>query len=153
MIPSMRDEHGARVQSMQMQEDFGKQGGAGGRAGDWICPSCNNINFSSRKTCRKCPATALGAERIGLKPGDWVCPGCGDLVFATKNKCKLCNTKKPPPDAPPGYVAKPTGGDVNWTCHKCNAKQSYANSKCQVCGEPREREGAQVATHMAVMNV
>jgi hypothetical protein len=33
----------------------GKGGGAKEvRAGDWMCPSCNNHNFASRTECRRC---------------------------------------------------------------------------------------------------
>merc|ERR1712217_146954 len=63
------------------------------RAGDWECPNCKKVNFSSRTECMACgtprPADQM---RLGMKPGDWVCTSCGDLVFASKDNCKMCGT-------------------------------------------------------------
>merc|ERR1719506_1460206 len=123
-----------RRPSQQMADDFTKQGGAGGRPGDWICPQCNNINFASRKTCKKCPSTAVGAERIGLKQGDWICPQCGDLVFASRSKCKMCDTKKPANAEQTAKPHKPTSFTDTWSCPNCSAKQNTNYTTCQVCG-------------------
>lgn len=65
------------------------------KPGDWRCPKCQNVNFSSRDTCKMCDAPRGQAQRLGMKPGDWICPRCGDLVFASKFQCKLCGTPKP----------------------------------------------------------
>lgn len=67
----------------------------GGRPGDWICPNCSNVNFSSRDKCNKCGSGGRGPERLGMKKGDWICPSCGDLVFASKSNCKMCGSAKP----------------------------------------------------------
>lgn len=114
-----------------------------GRPGDWICPACKNINFSSRKICHndKCKGTAAGAERIGLKPGDWICPTCGDLVFASKSKCKMCQTPK---QVGVGEIHTPVplglpGGD--WTCPACGDHQFARNSECRLCKTPRPLTG------------
>merc|ERR1712136_284410 len=37
----------------------------GGRPGDWICPNCSNVNFSSRDKCNKCGSGGRGPERLG----------------------------------------------------------------------------------------
>lgn len=136
-----------------------------GRPGDWICPACKNINFSSRKICHndKCKGTAQGAERIGLKPGDWICPNCGDLVFASKSKCKMCHTPKmvggepapAPPMQPGGDWLCPACGDhqfaknmecrlcrterpiPDWTCANCGDTQTGKNANCRQCGDPQ----------------
>merc|ERR1712039_1062166 len=68
---------------------------SGGKPGDWVCPSCGNVNFSNRDKCNKCDTPRGNQKRLGMKPGDWICPNCGDLVFATKNNCKMCGTPKP----------------------------------------------------------
>mmetsp|Transcript_26245 Transcript_26245/g.74653 ORF Transcript_26245/g.74653 Transcript_26245/m.74653 type:complete len:230 (+) Transcript_26245:67-756(+) len=80
----------------------GKGGGGGGgggtesKPGDWICPSCQNVNFSNRDTCNRCGSGGRDTQtRIGMRPGDWICPGCGDLVFASKHACKMCGTGRP----------------------------------------------------------
>lgn len=69
--------------------------GPEGKPGDWICPGCGNINFSSRDKCNKCGSGGRGQERLGMKKGDWICPSCGDLVFASRSACKMCSTPKP----------------------------------------------------------
>jgi hypothetical protein len=64
-------------------------------AGDWICPSCSNLNFQWRDACKQCAtpkpeqATLVGADGEvvdpGLqpgqvaKPGDWKCGSCGNV--------------------------------------------------------------------------
>merc|ERR1712129_315810 len=65
------------------------------KPGDWVCPNCNNVNFSHRDKCNKCGTPSKGQARLGMKPGDWICPKCGDLVFASKSQCKMCQTPKP----------------------------------------------------------
>jgi len=65
------------------------------RPGDWICPGCQNVNFSHRNQCGKCGTSSQGQQRVGMRPGDWICPSCGDLVFASKSACKMCQTPKP----------------------------------------------------------
>ena len=42
-------------------EPEGGGGGGGGsgkqyqpRAGDWVCPTCSNVNFASRQACNQC---------------------------------------------------------------------------------------------------
>jgi len=74
-------------------------GDAGGapqaKPGDWVCPSCSNVNFSNRDTCNRCGSGGRdNQQRLGMRPGDWICPGCGDLVFASKSACKMCGTAK-----------------------------------------------------------
>lgn len=120
-----------------------------GRPGDWICASCHNVNFASRKVCHndKCKASPAGAERIGLKPGDWICPTCGDLVFASKAACKMCKTPKQAPK--PGEEASGgKGGDGksgqtygksgDWTCSKCGDYQYARNTHCRLCNNPKD---------------
>lgn len=70
--------------------------GLAGRPGDWACPACNMMNFSSRTTCKQCDfARPVDRIRMGQKPGDWICQKCGDLVFASKVACKMCGSAKP----------------------------------------------------------
>mmetsp|Transcript_48548 Transcript_48548/g.104024 ORF Transcript_48548/g.104024 Transcript_48548/m.104024 type:complete len:230 (+) Transcript_48548:104-793(+) len=96
--------------------DWGGKGGgggdlpSGGKPGDWICPSCSNVNFSNRDSCNKCGEPRGNQKRLGMKPGDWICPNCGDLVFATKNQCKMCGQPKPEDLGGGGGYAAVTGG-------------------------------------------
>merc|ERR1719230_1783134 len=65
------------------------------REGDWTCPACNNLNYSSRKVCNKCggpkppPAGGKGKE------GDWMCPNCDNHNFASRSQCNKCGMPKP----------------------------------------------------------
>jgi len=58
------------------------------KKGDWICPSCQNANFSRNAVCRKCGtqkvAPALGNVEnpsVTFKPGDWQGEACKEHIF------------------------------------------------------------------------
>lgn len=95
-----------------------KGGGKGfkARPGDWNCTSCQNLNFSSRTSCKQC---GLGRPqdqiRESMKPGDWICPGCGDLVFSSRDACKMCKT------------LKSTAGPEHFLLGQAKEKQGTAN--------------------------
>jgi uncharacterized OB-fold protein len=85
--------------------------GKGGRPGDWICPDCGDLVFSSRDKCNKCGKNKpVELARIGMKVGDWMCPGCGDLVFASKGACSMCGTTKPADGISSGGLKLPGRG-------------------------------------------
>lgn len=87
-------------------------GAAGRRAGDWDCPNCGDIVYSTRNECRKCKTSkpehlgpivsnpnfskpingGLGPSR---RAGDWDCPSCGDVQYASRTECRKCRTAKP----------------------------------------------------------
>jgi len=99
------------------------------RPGDWICPSCNDLQFARNASCRRCgqmnpssggfgqqqimamPCSGGGAGGYGvsgyggagaeleLRPGDWICPRCNDHVFARNSACRRCSTPRPATDA------------------------------------------------------
>lgn len=93
---------------------FKGKGGAA-RAGDWICPSCKNNNFSWRTTCKQCnisrPVSAAVVDRDeeGGPPrrpprdpsthpdsvNDWPCPKCGFRNFSKREFCHDCKFPKP----------------------------------------------------------
>jgi len=110
------------------------------RAGDWICPSCNDLQFARNASCRRCghrnpnsgdagqqdqlggvsysassercEAPSFGSPAAGLemRPGDWVCPRCNDHVFAKNSACRRCGTPRPTTNGY-GYGQQPvTGG-------------------------------------------
>jgi len=97
------------------------------RPGDWHCPVCSDLNFASRKVCRKCQAPSplaikgvVGGDKFGteqwgwgaqpkdtaraveVRPGDWYCPGCEDLNFASRKVCRKCGTGNPSFSGPKG---------------------------------------------------
>jgi len=79
------------------------------RPGDWECPRCGNINFSSRT---KCNGTLDGEACLLRKPkfeeygvamvkrpdmkreGDWCCYRCGNINFKIREECNKCGLVK-----------------------------------------------------------
>jgi len=81
------------------------------RLGDWICPDCNETNFSSRDKCFRCnidrPANIkrvkAGEYQSRRRPRqyrrnehDWECPACAFSNWASRDACFKCNRAKPP---------------------------------------------------------
>jgi hypothetical protein len=79
--------------------------------GDWSCPNCNELCFSSRSECKKCKACkpmfinkstmdSLKSLRMAPEPpilariGDWKCLKCNMVLYATKIVCK-CGEERP----------------------------------------------------------
>ncbi|KMZ63059.1 hypothetical protein ZOSMA_42G00980 [Zostera marina] len=99
-IPALSDNNGSRK----------RRGGPDGLSeGDWICPLCDNINFSFRTNCnmKKCnaprpttiPATNLRSRDSTETPeGSWTCNECGNLNYPFRTTCnrKGCENEKPP---------------------------------------------------------
>jgi len=105
---------GQMSQMMNMMTKMvGAQGGGGGgggggkgmKAGDWMCPGCNDLQFARNTECRKCGTANPGSGGggggggvpggKGMKAGDWMCPGCNDLQFARNTECRKCGTANP----------------------------------------------------------
>ncbi|XP_077235335.1 ranBP2-type zinc finger protein At1g67325-like isoform X2 [Tasmannia lanceolata] len=84
-----------------------RRGGPDGLSeGDWICPKCDNVNFSFRTTCNmKCgtarPTTdsngLSGNKDSGSPEGSWTCDKCGNLNYPFRTVCnrKGCGKEKP----------------------------------------------------------
>jgi len=74
---------------------------------DWICESCENLNFSARRECKRCskPRPALprfASTRLSKNPWtnrdvkkDWRCPSCDNVNFAGRDKCNRCARPQP----------------------------------------------------------
>jgi inhibitor of KinA sporulation pathway (predicted exonuclease) len=67
------------------------------KPGDWLCPSCDCVNFADRDRCFDCgirrPAAGTSPP-VALKHGDWLCPACGEHNFARRNNCFKCGAVK-----------------------------------------------------------
>lgn len=79
------------------------------RPGDWDCPRCGNLNFSSRTKCNgtvegeACELARPEFETYGValvkrndikKPGDWNCFRCGNINFKIREECNKCKLPK-----------------------------------------------------------
>lgn len=131
------------------------------QAGDWYCPSCNDLQFARNTACRRCgaapPTTDVdqgGAHAMtkggsGLRPGDWICPRCNDHVFARNDACRRCSTPRPGSEADVksggGGSSMGLGGvDVkpgDWYCPACKDLQFARNAQCRMCGTARPEDG------------
>jgi predicted RNA-binding Zn-ribbon protein involved in translation (DUF1610 family) len=112
--------------------------------GDWVCPSCGDLQFARNKVCRKCqtpnPDPNAG-EFVGTftpGPGDWTCPNCSDLNFARNGSCRKCGTPNPDPNA---VAACPTAAG-DWSCPNCHDLNFGRNAACRKCGTPNPNPGA-----------
>lgn len=70
------------------------------KKGDFICLTCEHLNFGFRPSCMKCGAdrpdgrTKKGHSVDGVGE-DWKCPACSSRVFAPRTHCFVCNTEMP----------------------------------------------------------
>jgi len=129
--------------SVQLSESVDVRQGATMK-GDWVCPSCGDLQFARNKVCRKCqtpnPDPNAG-EFVGTftqGPGDWNCPSCGDLNFARNGSCRKCSTPNPDPNA---VAACPTAAG-DWSCPGCQDLNFGRNAACRKCGTPNPNPGA-----------
>ncbi len=84
---------------------------------DWICESCENLNFSARRECKRCskprPARPRYAQtKLSKNPWahrdvtrDWRCPACDNVNYAGRDRCNRCARPQP---AHVSYVHQPT---------------------------------------------
>lgn len=78
-------------------------------AGDWMCGTCQYINFKKRELCQRCgvskyggqvDATAYGystnTNRTEVLAGDWYCQAmnCRSHNYASRTSCFKCGTEK-----------------------------------------------------------
>mmetsp|Transcript_59300 Transcript_59300/g.165569 ORF Transcript_59300/g.165569 Transcript_59300/m.165569 type:complete len:292 (+) Transcript_59300:66-941(+) len=86
---------------------YERKGGSGGgrsdverepRSGDWVCPACQNINYSDRAFCnmRKCGVARTLTE--------WRCPECGNMNFPDRMSCNMRKCGAARPDIDPKAV-------------------------------------------------
>jgi len=63
------------------------------RPGDWVCPACQNHNYSSRENCNKCQRPKAAPQNY--REGDWICAGCQNHNYASRDACNKCQSPKP----------------------------------------------------------
>ena len=83
---------------------------------DWVCASCNNINFSWRTECNSCGKSKQGnvkeykssfrdnnrsdnrrdrSRQENHGRNDWECPSCNNINFSFRTECNQCGKPKP----------------------------------------------------------
>jgi len=109
---------------------YGGHMGGNRRPGDWDCPNCGKMVFSSKSECFSCGTKKPAGMHDNRRPGDWDCPDCGKMVFASKSECFSCGAKKPL-----GLKDNRRPGD--WDCPSCGKLVFGTRSECFSCGAPK----------------
>lgn len=98
-------------------------------AEDWVCSTCQHVNFNWRKKCQRCKEPFVVVSRVrtcatgprvrNVRPGDWFCDAglCRAHNFANRQFCFKCGVIKSVPSfgASVGYhnpVFPPVSFDV-----------------------------------------
>lgn len=74
-------------------------------SGDWMCGSCQHLNFKKRDSCQRCrfpkfggdpDISSYGINRPEALPGDWYCNAmnCGAHNYASRTNCYRCGALK-----------------------------------------------------------
>ncbi|KAG8069597.1 hypothetical protein GUJ93_ZPchr0006g46438 [Zizania palustris] len=139
------------------------------KPGDWICKSCEHLNFSRRDFCQRCRAPRQDLQlgdghvtggvltSLDIRPGDWYC-NCGYHNFASRASCFKCGAIVK--DLPAGQGgAGIADGDFargrdssairagwkagDWICTRpgCNVHNFASRIECYRCNAPREAAG------------
>ncbi|XP_042424506.1 zinc finger Ran-binding domain-containing protein 2-like [Zingiber officinale] len=142
-------------------------GGMSRKPGDWVCRSCEYVNFCRRDSCQRCGEHKLGAERLDytsiggswdVKPGDWYCSACRVHNYANRPSCFKCGASK---DDSASAIASSWGfrcdtasGAANcssswksgdWICSRlgCNEHNYARRMECFRCNAPRSDCGSE----------
>lgn len=116
------------------------------KPGDWMCPACNEHNFSSRNKCYKCYLPKNKTPATGnreMKPGDWKCAGCNEHNFASRTNCFKCGSNKnwvsSANPSPSTHKTSPTANPrYDWTCRSCHRFNFRTRDNCFKCGRVKE---------------
>ncbi|KAA8523035.1 hypothetical protein F0562_009458 [Nyssa sinensis] len=136
------------------------------REGDWMCSSCQHLNFKKRDSCQRCQCpkfgsgtdmSSYGINRTEVLAGDWYCTAmnCGAHNYASRSSCYRCGAAK---DDYCGYgsgimgsggygydgSALPGWKSGDWICSRLGcAVHNYASRmECYKCRTPRDFGGA-----------
>ncbi|KAL8105821.1 hypothetical protein AgCh_029570 [Apium graveolens] len=120
------------------------------KQGDWICPTCNFLNFARNIKCLRCDRLdkerlqKLGKDEdhLPLKKGDWICETCNFFNFAKNTRCYHCKEKPPPRKINPG----------EWECESCNYINFRKNMACLKCDHRRPKASNSFATSTLTNN-
>ncbi|XP_026380609.1 uncharacterized protein LOC113275346 [Papaver somniferum] len=107
------------------------------KKGDWICPTCNFMNFAKNAKCLRCEGfsqqrlkrSAEDQDHPPSKRGDWLCGKCNLLNFAKNTRCFQCKEKPSNRHLGPG----------EWECESCNYVNFRKNMACINCDWKRPK--------------
>ncbi|MAR46622.1 MAG: hypothetical protein CMA41_02315 [Euryarchaeota archaeon] len=110
-----RDERSHRRNDRSFERRDNRRGGDSQKE-DWVCASCNNVNFSWRTECNSCGKGKDGnvkeykssfrdndrSNNRRERPrqenhgrNDWECPSCNNNNFSFRTECNRCGKPKP----------------------------------------------------------
>ncbi|KAJ6848774.1 zinc finger protein VAR3, chloroplastic [Iris pallida] len=113
------------------------------KKGDWLCPSCNFLNFARNVRCLKCEEDGPKRVNFGgaeMKLGDWICPRCEYMNYARNKNCFRCKEVRPKRHLNPG----------EWECPSCDFLNFRGNKVCKKCNHdgPEADMGSQSDDHV-----
>ncbi|XP_059638004.1 RNA-binding protein involved in heterochromatin assembly dri1-like [Cornus florida] len=132
------------------------------REGDWMCNSCQHMNFKKRDTCQRCQCpkfgggtnVSYGVNRPEVLAGDWYCNAmnCGAHNYASRTSCYRCAAAKNDYCAYGGGMmasgAYAYGGSADipgwktgdWICNNlgCGLHNYASRMECYKCKKPRD---------------
>ncbi|XP_052181069.1 uncharacterized protein LOC127794178 isoform X2 [Diospyros lotus] len=132
------------------------------RQGDWVCSSCQHINFKKRDSCQRCSCSKFGGgtdvSSYGLNrteplAGDWYCNAmnCGAHNYASRTICYRCGATKDdysgfgggmlaPGGHPSDATVLPGWKSGDWICTRygCGVHNYASRAECFRCGSTRD---------------
>ena len=161
---------GSRTKCMTCDDFKSKSKTLTKKPGDWTCPSCQELNFATRNTCRKCsvaridvntntnpninPTTITDPPKpTTMKPGDWICCVCQKMNFASRSVCMSCSKPKAGLENSLNVDIPPKIGD--WRCTACNSTEWNfgSRSNCRTCGAAKVTQPANLQMQQSYSQV
>lgn len=130
--------------------------------GDWMCSSCQHLNFKKRETCQRCRYPKFGGgsdmspytiAKNEILAGDWYCNAinCGAHNYASRPSCYRCGNVK---NEYCNYIgsmmdatacmydnsALPGWKSGDWVCNRlgCGGHNYASKMECFKCRTPRD---------------
>uniref|UniRef100_A0A5B6YFY8 Putative zinc finger Ran-binding domain-containing protein 2-like isoform X1 n=1 Tax=Davidia involucrata TaxID=16924 RepID=A0A5B6YFY8_DAVIN len=132
------------------------------REGDWMCSSCQHLNFKKRDSCQRCrcpkfgggtDVSPYGINSTEVLAGDWYCTtmNCGAHNYASRASCYRCGAAK---DYGSGMIdlggygcdgsGLPGWKNGDWICNRlgCGVHNYASRMECFKCKTPKDFGGA-----------
>lgn len=131
--------------------------------GDWMCPSCGDLQFARRTECRQCNTPRPAEQPNGTQNPGWGAAVAGGWSSTGQDGAQWTTTGQDGGlwtsfsvggQVPGGMVAMGVGAAPamghqsragDWTCPKCFDLQFARNTKCRKCNEERPSGGGIIA--------